>query len=119
MPVGGPSRTPISALTTNGEFVQYQRYTYVDICLSMIYSSITPVVYMVNTRDSSPIQTPINFADSRSRAVDWTWEDRVAIWSCRFSADGNEIVAGGTGKIFGTHIGFLVESAYNSRASSI
>ncbi|EIN13833.1 WD40 repeat-like protein [Punctularia strigosozonata HHB-11173 SS5] len=81
------------------------RWTITDSHLSpdnerMIYSSITPVVYMVNTRDSSPIQTPINFADSRSRAVDWTWEDRVAIWSCRFSADGNEIVAGGTGKIF-------------------
>jgi DDB1- and CUL4-associated factor 11 len=67
----------------------------------MIYSSITPIVYMVNTRDSSPIQTPINFADRRSRAVDWSWEDRVAIWSCRFSADGNEVVAGGSGKIFG------------------
>ena len=25
------------------------------------------------------------------------------IWSCKFSADGNEVVAGGDGKIFGEY----------------
>lgn len=29
------------------------------------------------------------------------WHDHYGIWSCRFSADGKELVAGGSGKIMG------------------
>lgn len=83
------------------------RWTITDSHLSpdnqhMIYSSITPTVYMTSTLDSSPTQIPIRFADPprRSRSVWGFDEETFGIWSCRFSADGNEVVAGGSGKIF-------------------
>ncbi|KAI6136433.1 WD40 repeat-like protein [Pisolithus sp. B1] len=60
----------------------------------IIYSSITPIVYMTTTLDSSSAQTPIRFADQNRR-------NNFGIWSCRFSADGNEVIAGGSGHIFG------------------
>jgi hypothetical protein len=62
----------------------------------------TPTVYMASTLDSSTTQIPIPFSDpsSRSRNV-WRSEDSFGIGSCRFSADGNEVVAGGNGKLFG------------------
>ncbi|KAI6161431.1 WD40 repeat-like protein [Pisolithus thermaeus] len=59
----------------------------------IIYSSITPIVYMTTTLDSSSAQTPIRFADQNRR-------NNFGIWSCRFSADGNEVIAGGSGHIF-------------------
>ncbi|KAG2358232.1 WD40-repeat-containing domain protein [Suillus spraguei] len=85
------------------------RWTITDSHLSpdnerMIYSSISPTVYMTSTLDSSVTQTPISFQDpnQRQRArTHWGWdEDSFGIWSCRFSADGNEVVAGGSGQIF-------------------
>ncbi|KAG1757821.1 WD40-repeat-containing domain protein [Suillus lakei] len=65
---------------------------------------ISPTVYMTSTLDSSVTQTAISFKDpnQRQRArAHWGWdEDAFGIWSCRFSADGNEVVAGGSGQIF-------------------
>ncbi|KAF8640446.1 hypothetical protein AX17_000110 [Amanita inopinata Kibby_2008] len=61
----------------------------------MIYSSITPTVYMTSISDDSTQQIPIPFGDSPHGL----W-DSFGIWSCRFSADGNEVVAGGSGNIF-------------------
>ncbi|KAF8665431.1 hypothetical protein AX16_000450 [Volvariella volvacea WC 439] len=77
------------------------RWTITDANLSpdnqrIIYSSITPVVYMATTLDGSTTQTPIRFTDRRR---DDYWES-FGIWSCRFSADGNEVIAGGNGNIF-------------------
>ncbi|KAI0066418.1 WD40 repeat-like protein [Artomyces pyxidatus] len=66
----------------------------------IIYSSITSTVHMATTLDSSTVQVPIPFADPRRRQALWGFEERFGIWSCRFSADGNEVIAGGTGKIF-------------------
>jgi WD repeat-containing protein 23 len=69
----------------------------------MIYSSITPTVYMTSTLDSNPVQVPIRFADQPRRQSRTIWgfdEESFGIFSCRFSADGNEVVAGGSGKIF-------------------
>lgn len=58
---------------------------------------------MTSTLDGSPTQTPIPFADPISRHSHvWGYGESFGIWSCRFSADGNEVVAGGSGKIFGT-----------------
>jgi WD repeat-containing protein 23 len=53
--------------------------------------------------DSGYAQIPINFADPspRFRFVD------SGIWSCRFSADGNEVIAGGNKKIFGNFLDIL------------
>lgn len=67
----------------------------------MIYAEMTSTVHMTSITDSSPMQIPIQFADS-SRRGQWGGGG-FGIWSCRFSADGNEIVAGGDGKIFGAY----------------
>lgn len=67
----------------------------------IIYSSIDSTVHMATTLDSSSTQIPIPFADpvpTRSRRYS-NFSD-FGIWSCKFSADGNEVVAGGDGKIF-------------------
>ncbi|KAG5647678.1 hypothetical protein DXG03_008401 [Asterophora parasitica] len=65
----------------------------------MIYSSITPTVYMTNVLDDSQVQTPISFSDPTRSANLWSSES-FGIWSCRFSADGTEVVAGGSENIF-------------------
>ncbi|KAF8338165.1 uncharacterized protein EI90DRAFT_3041918 [Cantharellus anzutake] len=65
----------------------------------MIYSSITTTVHMTRTRDSSNEQIPIPLADEFRRGVRGYVPD-FGIYSCRFSADGNEIIAGGSGSIF-------------------
>jgi WD repeat-containing protein 23 len=60
---------------------------------------------MTNTREDSPQQVAIPFSDHpRSRiryGFDSFMGESFGIYSCRFSADGNEVVAGGNGKIFG------------------
>ncbi|KAF8079014.1 WD40-repeat-containing domain protein [Lyophyllum atratum] len=81
------------------------RWTITDANLSpdnerMIYSSITPTVYMTNIHDESPVQIPIPFSDPSRTTNIWGYGESFGIWSCRFSADGNEVVAGGSGKIF-------------------
>lgn len=53
---------------------------------------------------TSTEQVPLSFADPTNRGLRRLWDDDdgLAIWSCRFSADGKEVVAGGHGKLFGT-----------------
>lgn len=55
---------------------------------------------MTSIQESNPTQVPIYFGERRQRDH-WGYADNYSIWSCRFSADGNEIVAGGSGKLFG------------------
>lgn len=50
--------------------------------------------------DSNTNQIPISFADPFTRVSPFGYGEGFSIWSCRFSADGNEVVAGGSGKIF-------------------
>ena len=50
--------------------------------------------------DGNVAQIPISFADPVRRSA-FSYGESFGIWSCRFSADGNEVVAGGSGKIFG------------------
>ncbi|KAF7347354.1 WD-REPEATS-REGION domain-containing protein [Mycena venus] len=84
------------------------RWTISDVNLSpdnerMIYASISSTVYMTNTMDPAPAQIPIPFADpagTRSRRTFWGDEGSFRIYSCRFSADGNEVIAGGNGQLF-------------------
>ncbi|KAF8846158.1 WD40 repeat-like protein [Paxillus ammoniavirescens] len=90
------------------------RWTITDSHLSpdnerMIYSSIVcsflfTHLYMTNTLDPSTVQTPIRFSDQGRRQSRSLWgsyhEESFGIWSCRFSADGNEVIAGGSGQIF-------------------
>jgi len=63
----------------------------------------TPTVYMTSTApDGNSTQIPIPFSDPASRRSPfYGYGEDFGIWSCRFSADGNEVVAGGNGKIFG------------------
>ncbi|KAI0308327.1 WD40-repeat-containing domain protein [Multifurca ochricompacta] len=67
----------------------------------IIYSSIDSTVHMATTLDPSTAQIPIPFADplpTRRRGL--AGMSDFGIWSCKFSADGNEVIAGGDGKIF-------------------
>ncbi|KAH9081527.1 WD40-repeat-containing domain protein [Lactarius deliciosus] len=67
----------------------------------IIYSSIDSTVHMATTLDSSTTQIPLSFADpGPTRRPGFMATDNFGIWSCKFSADGNEVVAGGDGKIF-------------------
>ncbi|KAF8313869.1 WD40 repeat-like protein [Clavulina sp. PMI_390] len=72
----------------------------------MIYSSINTVVHMTRTRDDTNEQVAIELADrqsrtgSRQRFSSWDRADSFGVYSCRFSADGQEIVAGGSGSLF-------------------
>lgn len=57
---------------------------------------------MTNIQDESSAQVPIPFSDPRPGRRDTYYsDDHFGIWSCRFSADGNEVIAGGNGYIFG------------------
>ncbi|EJD47958.1 WD40 repeat-like protein [Auricularia subglabra TFB-10046 SS5] len=77
----------------------------------LIYASMSRTVYLTHTGLTAgfnasadvgePQQTPVRFhAGSGRRRSVWAEDDDVQIWSCRFSADGNEIVAGGNTHIF-------------------
>ena len=57
---------------------------------------------MATTLDGSEQQIPINFDTPRSRVPAWGYdEEYFRIYSTRFSADGKEIIAGGSGLICG------------------
>ncbi|CAL1693996.1 unnamed protein product [Somion occarium] len=70
----------------------------------MIYATVSNNVYMTSTLDSSTEHRAINFSDNTSRrprrSLRYDDDDYYGIWSCKFSADGNEIVAGGRSHIF-------------------
>jgi hypothetical protein len=69
----------------------------------------TSTVYMTSTTSPDSTQIPISFQDPDRPSRNFGWGfggDGCGIWSCRFSADGQEIVAGGDGKIFGMYRGF-------------
>ena len=61
---------------------------------------------MTSTLDASSTTETINFADRVSRrrgGLNYDYdENHFSIWSCKFSADGNEVIAGGTEMVFGT-----------------
>ena len=51
---------------------------------------------MTSTVDNNPTQVPIPFGNPRNRHRDlWNYDDEFNIYACRFSADGNEVIAGG------------------------
>ncbi|KAE9409145.1 WD40 repeat-like protein [Gymnopus androsaceus JB14] len=110
----GPSHDPYLQTTMNvkrriqGE---HGRWTITDANLSpdndrIIYSSITSTAYMCSTKDDdsngNPAQIPIPFHDIRGNRNNF-WESgpgSFGLFSCRFSADGNEVIAGGRGHIY-------------------
>ncbi|KAJ3761903.1 WD40-repeat-containing domain protein [Lentinula raphanica] len=102
---GGPSTTMKLSRSIQG---RHGRWTITDANLSpdndrIIYSSITSTAYICSTKDDSPAQIPIPFHDSggQYRGGDfWDSGGSFGIFSCRFSADGNEVIAGGRGHIY-------------------
>lgn len=63
----------------------------------------SPTVHLTSiSPDGNPAQTPIFLGDTQHRRLGLFADDNVdRIWSCRFSADGKEIIAGGNGRILG------------------
>ena len=62
---------------------------------------------MTKTREPNGEQIPIPLADAPRRSTrgwHYSYADNFGIYSCRFSADGNEIVAGGSGSIYGAPV---------------
>ncbi|CAK5280746.1 unnamed protein product [Mycena citricolor] len=69
----------------------------------MVYALLGSTCYVTSTTEPSPTQVPISFSDPNSRTRSRRWgseSDDISIYSCRFSADGNEVIAGGNGQIF-------------------
>ncbi|KAF8591926.1 WD40 repeat-like protein [Ramaria rubella] len=65
----------------------------------LIYSSITSTAYMTKTFEPSSPQIPLRFGSQNRRRNGWDSDsDYFGIYSCRFSADGNEVIAGGNGQ---------------------
>ncbi|KAF9074947.1 WD40-repeat-containing domain protein [Rhodocollybia butyracea] len=86
---------------------EHGRWTITDANLSpdndrIIYSSITSTAYMCSTRDDNPAQIPIPFHDNAGPRLGWDYSGpgSFGLFSCRFSADGNEVIAGGRGHIY-------------------
>ncbi|KAI4528778.1 WD40 repeat-like protein [Schizophyllum commune Loenen D] len=82
---------------------QYGGWTITDANVSpdnerIIYSSICADVYMTKTREPDPEQKQISFRDQHSTRRHY--DSPRGIYSCKFSADGNEVIAGGDGDIF-------------------
>ncbi|KAG8930033.1 hypothetical protein FRC01_003381 [Tulasnella sp. 417] len=61
---------------------------------ALLYSSLDSTLYMVKTQDPDEEQTQLHLGRS---AGNWGYDYRVAIFSCRFSSDGREVIAGGSG----------------------
>lgn len=73
---------------------------------------------MTKTFEPSSPQIPLRFG-SRNQGYgrDNDDSDYFGIYSCRFSADGNEVIAGGNGhqgELRGEHVFFLLSILYSS-----
>ena len=62
---------------------------------------------MANTHDASAGETALQFGEDSAAGMS-------AIWSCKFSADGNEVFAGGSGPIYGMRRGLLSRGSADS-----
>ncbi|KAG9011627.1 hypothetical protein FRB93_002688 [Tulasnella sp. JGI-2019a] len=71
---------------------------------ALIYSSLTPTVYMTNPHDPASEQIPIHFGSRGRSNHDY---DHFALYSCRFSTSGTEVIAGGNGQIFVYDLGAM------------
>ncbi|KAG8733174.1 hypothetical protein FRC11_008176 [Ceratobasidium sp. 423] len=85
----------------------YGNWTVTDSHLSpdnerLIYSSISPVVHLTKLHEPNAPHISLDFSNSvhgRRRFYGF-YEDSFGIWTCRFSADGKEVVACGSQQIF-------------------
>ncbi|CAE6366217.1 LEC14B protein [Rhizoctonia solani AG-1 IB] len=87
----------------------YGNWTVTDSHLSpdnerLIYSSISPVVHLTKLHEPNAPHISLDFSNSsdtrRNRQILGFYGDSFGIWTCRFSADGKEVVACGSQQIF-------------------
>ncbi|CAE6535196.1 unnamed protein product [Rhizoctonia solani] len=85
----------------------YGNWTVTDSHLSpdnerLIYSSISPVVHLTKLHEPNAPHISLDFSNSvhGGRRFYGFYEDSFGIWTCRFSADGKEVVACGSQQIF-------------------
>lgn len=64
----------------------------------LAYAIMSSTVFVASTKEGETEQRSLFFGQNRR---EYEWRDRYGIWSCRFSADGKELVAGGSGKLMG------------------
>jgi WD repeat-containing protein 23 len=64
----------------------------------LAYAVMSPTVFLASTGEGDADQRSVYFGNDRGSN---DWHDHYGIWSCRFSADGKELVAGGSGKLMG------------------
>jgi DDB1- and CUL4-associated factor 11 len=73
----------------------------------LAYAVMSPTVFLANTGEGEIEQRSVYFGNDRGSS---DWRDHYGIWSCRFSADGKELVAGGSGKLMGESLCHLRSS---------
>ncbi|CAE7194599.1 unnamed protein product [Rhizoctonia solani] len=84
----------------------YGNWTVTDSHLSpdnerLVYSSISPVVHLTKLHEPNAQHIALDFSSpGRNRRTFGIYDDSFGIWTCRFSADGNEVVACGSHQIF-------------------
>lgn len=65
----------------------------------LAYAVMGSKVYLAKVKEEDQEQMPLDFGDNSTRWNGDPWWSGIRIWSCRFSADGKEIVAGGSGNV--------------------
>lgn len=73
----------------------------------LAYAIMSSTIFVASTQEGESEQRSLYFGQNRR---EYEWHDRYGIWSCRFSADGKEIVAGGSGKLMGAYLRRFVQS---------
>jgi DDB1- and CUL4-associated factor 11 len=65
----------------------------------LAYAVMGSKVYLAKVKEEDPEQIPLDFGDRPTRWNEDSLWGGFRIWSCRFSTDGKEIVAGGSGNV--------------------
>lgn len=85
----------------------YGNWTVTDSHLSpdnerIIYSSISPVAHITKLHEPEAPHISLDFSGNRrgGRGYYYSDDQHFGIWTCRFSADGKEVIACGANKIF-------------------
>lgn len=107
--VGGGWTIADSHLSPDNERMIYSALVRCHLSSRLTLSSLTLIllnqdtqIHMLKTRDPMSEQVSLEMADTNrgSRRYGFGNGD-FRLFACRFSADGNEIVSGGTGQLFG------------------
>ncbi|KAG8745263.1 hypothetical protein FRC10_008436 [Ceratobasidium sp. 414] len=67
----------------------------------VVYSSIAPVAHLTKLREPEAPHIALDFTGAGRGRRYGLYGDHFGIWTCRFSADGKEVIACGSQQIFG------------------